>query len=172
MQTGVVASTVRSWRTLIVGEKGADILASRITLNLNEPCAIEDTSWIHPVKYVGVWWTMITGAKNWAYLPDPEMHAANTTNVLASVSLSETSGLVLADGASVTIGDSSGIDWADGKILNITGDPAKIVLRFGDSAGALTERQQRKLRLNGKRCLLDDGGNVKYGSFGVVLIVR
>ncbi len=69
------------WRTLIVGEKGADILASRITLNLNEPCAIEDTSWIHPVKYIGVWWTMITGAENWAYMPDPKKHAANTPNV-------------------------------------------------------------------------------------------
>lgn len=69
------------WRTVIVGERGADILASRITLNLNEPCAIEDTSWIHPVKYIGVWWTMITGAMNWAYLPDPAKHAANTENV-------------------------------------------------------------------------------------------
>ena len=73
--------------------------------------------------------------------------AANTTNVLASVSLSETSGLVLADGANVTIGDSSGIDWADGKTLNITGDPAKSILRFGDSASGLTQLQQRKLRL-------------------------
>ena len=73
------------WRTLIVGDKGADILSSRITLNLNEPCAIEDTSWIHPVKYIGVWWTMITGAKNWAYMPDPSMHAANTTNVMRHI---------------------------------------------------------------------------------------
>ena len=70
------------WRTVICGAKGADILSSRLTLNLNEPCALADTSWIHPVKYVGVWWTMITGAKNWAYKPDPTMHAANTTNVL------------------------------------------------------------------------------------------
>ena len=58
------------WRTVIAGERGADILASRITLNLNEPCKIEDTSWIHPVKYIGVWWTMITGAQDWAYAKD------------------------------------------------------------------------------------------------------
>ncbi len=88
------------WRTLIVGEKGADILASRITLNLNEPCAIEDTSWIHPVKYIGVWWTMITGAKNWAYMPDPSMHAANTTNVMRHIDFAAEHGFdeVLVEG--------------------------------------------------------------------------
>ena len=88
------------WRTLIVGGKGADILASRITLNLNEPCAIEDTSWIHPVKYIGVWWTMITGAKNWAYMPDPSMHAANTTNVMRHIDFAAEHGFdeVLVEG--------------------------------------------------------------------------
>lgn len=55
------------WRTIIVGEKGADILSSSMTLNLNEPSKIEDTSWIKPVKYIGVWWEMITGKSSWAY---------------------------------------------------------------------------------------------------------
>lgn len=55
------------WRTVIVSDDARNILASRITLNLNEPCKIEDTSWIHPVKYVGVWWDMITGKGSWAY---------------------------------------------------------------------------------------------------------
>ncbi len=55
------------WRTIIVGTNGADILSSNITLNLNEPSKIEDTSWIKPVKYVGVWWEMITGKSSWAY---------------------------------------------------------------------------------------------------------
>ena len=88
------------WRTVIVGEKGADILASRITLNLNEPCAIADTSWIHPVKYVGVWWTMITGAKTWAYMPDPSMHAANTSNVMRHIDFAAAHGFdeVLVEG--------------------------------------------------------------------------
>lgn len=58
------------WRTVIVGKSGADILASRITLNLNEPCKIEDTSWIKPTKYVGVWWKMIVGGAHWSYTDD------------------------------------------------------------------------------------------------------
>ena len=55
------------WRTVIVSDDARDILASRLTLNLNEPCKIEDTSWIKPCKYVGVWWEMITGKSSWAY---------------------------------------------------------------------------------------------------------
>ncbi len=55
------------WRTVIVSDDARDILASRITLNLNEPCKIDDTSWIHPYKYVGVWWEMITGKSSWSY---------------------------------------------------------------------------------------------------------
>ncbi|MDR2466912.1 MAG: glycoside hydrolase family 97 protein [Prevotellaceae bacterium] len=55
------------WRTVIVSDDARDILASRITLNLNEPCKIADVSWIKPVKYVGVWWEMITGKSSWAY---------------------------------------------------------------------------------------------------------
>lgn len=58
------------WRTIIVSDDARDILASRITLNLNEPCAYEDTSWIKPVKYVGVWWEMIAGSSSWAYTDD------------------------------------------------------------------------------------------------------
>ncbi|GLB48546.1 glycoside hydrolase family 97 protein [Neptunitalea lumnitzerae] len=85
------------WRTVMVSDDARDILASRITLNLNEPNAIEDTSWIHPVKYVGVWWEMITGKSSWAYTNDyPSVklgetdfenakpngtHAANTAHV-------------------------------------------------------------------------------------------
>jgi glucan 1,4-alpha-glucosidase len=55
------------WRTIIVSDDARDILASKMTLNLNDPCKIEDTSWIKPVKYVGVWWEMITGKSTWAY---------------------------------------------------------------------------------------------------------
>lgn len=89
--------TPSPWRTVIVGEKATDILASRITLNLNEPSKIEDTSWIKPVKYIGVWWDMISGRSHWSYtdkltsvklgqtdyskIPASAHHAANTTNV-------------------------------------------------------------------------------------------
>jgi alpha-glucosidase len=85
------------WRTIIVSDDARDILASRITLNLNEPCKLEDTSWIKPVKYIGVWWDMITGKGSWAYTDDVESvklgqtdytkvkpngkHSANTANV-------------------------------------------------------------------------------------------
>lgn len=55
------------WRTIIVSDDARDILASKMTLNLNEPNKIKDTSWIKPVKYVGVWWEMITGKSSWAY---------------------------------------------------------------------------------------------------------
>lgn len=66
---------VTPWRTVIASKDAADILASRITLNLNEPCKIEDTSWIKPMKYVGVWWEMITGKSKWSYTNDlPNVH--------------------------------------------------------------------------------------------------
>ena len=58
------------WRTVMVCEKATDVLASRLILNLNEPCALEDVSWIHPVKYMGVWWEMITGKSDWSYTYD------------------------------------------------------------------------------------------------------
>jgi hypothetical protein len=55
------------WRTVMVSDDARDILASNLILNLNEPCKISDTSWIHPTKYVGVWWEMISGKGDWAY---------------------------------------------------------------------------------------------------------
>jgi len=58
------------WRTVLVSDDARDILASKLTLNLNEPCKLEDTSWIKPVKYIGVWWEMITGKSSWAYTDD------------------------------------------------------------------------------------------------------
>jgi hypothetical protein len=91
------APCVSPWRTIIASSDAKDILASRMTLNLNEPCKIEDTSWIKPVKYVGVWWEMITGKSSWAYtdeVPTVQLgitdfskvkpnktHAANTKHV-------------------------------------------------------------------------------------------
>ena len=58
------------WRTIQVCQKATDVLASRLILNLNEPCALEDVSWIHPVKYMGVWWEMITNKSHWSYTSD------------------------------------------------------------------------------------------------------
>lgn len=72
------------WRTIIVSDDARDILASRMTLNLNEPCKIEDTSWIRPIKYVGVWWEMITGKSQWSYtwdLPSVQLGVTDYTKV-------------------------------------------------------------------------------------------
>ena len=84
------------WRTVIVSDDAREILASKMILNLNEPTKFEDTSWIKPVKYIGVWWEMITGKSTWAYTDVPSVklgetdysktkpngkHAANTTKV-------------------------------------------------------------------------------------------
>lgn len=85
------------WRTVMASNNAADILASRITYNLNEPSKIQNTSWIKPTKYVGVWWEMITGKSSWSYTNDfPSIqlgvtdysaarpngtHGANNTNV-------------------------------------------------------------------------------------------
>jgi len=58
------------WRTVMVSDDARDMLASDLILNLNDPCAYEDTSWIKPVKYIGVWWEMIGGGKPWSYTDD------------------------------------------------------------------------------------------------------
>ncbi|GGZ58097.1 glycoside hydrolase family 97 protein [Mesonia mobilis] len=91
------APTTSPWRTIMVSDDATDILASNMTLNLNEPNVIEDTSYIKPIKYVGVWWEMITGKSAWNYTDDlPSVkigetdftkakpngrHAANTEHV-------------------------------------------------------------------------------------------
>lgn len=107
------------WRTVMVTDDAREILASRLILNLNEPCAIEDTSWIKPVKYVGVWWEMITGKSDWAYtqeLPSVHLgvtdyaavkpsgrHAANNANVRRHIDFAAEHGFdqVLVEGWNV-----------------------------------------------------------------------
>ena len=104
------------WRTVLVSDDAREILASRITLNLNEPCKIEDTSWIHTCKYVGVWWEMITGKSSWAYTDDLRSvhiytddltkvrpngrHGANTANVKKYIDFAAANGFdgVLVEG--------------------------------------------------------------------------
>jgi len=63
----IQAPSVSPWRTIIVSDDARDILASKMTYNLNEPCKLTTTSWIKPVKYMGVWWEMISGKSTWAY---------------------------------------------------------------------------------------------------------
>ncbi|GGA70285.1 alpha-glucosidase [Flavobacterium palustre] len=104
------------WRTIMVSDDAREILASKMTLNLNDPCKIEDTSWIKPVKYVGVWWEMITGKSSWAYTDDFSTvqlgvtnyakskpngkHGANTANVKKYIDFAANNGFdaVLVEG--------------------------------------------------------------------------
>lgn len=95
---GAIQTPAKSpWRTIQVTDDACRQLESRLVLNLNEPCALDDVSWIHPVKYIGVWWEMISGKGSWSYtgdvrpvdintvdyskLPHSPKHSANTENV-------------------------------------------------------------------------------------------
>ncbi len=112
------------WRTIIVSDDAREILSSKMTLNLNDPCKIEDTSWIKPVKYVGVWWEMITGKSSWSYTNDfPAIqlgitdyskakpngtHAANTTHVKEYIDFAAKNGF---DGVLVEGWNQGWEDW-------------------------------------------------------------
>jgi len=100
------------WRTIIVSDRAAGILTSKMILNLNEPSKIENTSWIHPMKFVGVWWEMQTGKSTWNYSdyadsvssngsPIPNgRHGANTANVKRYIDFAAANGIqgVLVEG--------------------------------------------------------------------------
>ena len=112
------------WRSIIVSDDAREILSSKMTLNLNDPCKIEDTSWIKPVKYVGVWWEMITGKSSWSYTNDfPAIqlgitdyskakpngtHAANTTHVKEYIDFAAKNGF---DGVLVEGWNQGWEDW-------------------------------------------------------------
>lgn len=112
------APTKTPWRTIIVSDKAAGILKSKLVLNLNEPTKFKDTSWIKPVKYIGVWWEMITGKSNWAYsdlssvqlgvtdfskVTPSGKHAANTAHVKEYIDFASKHGFdaVLVEGWNV-----------------------------------------------------------------------
>lgn len=106
------------WRTIIVSDKAADILASKTILNLNEPSVIKDTDWIKPTKYVGIWWEMHVGVGTWYYADDVNLtldntdwkslkpngrHSANTTNTKRYIDFAAKNGFdgVLIEGWNV-----------------------------------------------------------------------
>lgn len=104
------------WRTVLVSDDARDMLSSNLILNLNEPCALDDVSWIRPIKYCGVWWDMIVGRGTWSYTNDlPSVHlgktdyskckpngthSANTENVKRYIDFAAANGLdeVLVEG--------------------------------------------------------------------------
>ena len=114
------------WRTIIVSDDARDMLSSNLILNLNEPCALDDVSWIHPTKYCGVWWEMIVGKSSWNYTdqyPSVQLstidyqqstpngrHAANNEKVRRYIDFAAENGLdqVLVEGWNV-----GWEDWAN-----------------------------------------------------------
>ncbi|MGI6232230.1 MAG: glycoside hydrolase family 97 protein [Prevotella sp.] len=118
------------WRTVMVSDDARTMLSSKLIYNLNEPCKLEDTSWIHPVKYCGVWWEMIVGKSSWNYTDEyPSIkldqidwskvkpngrHAANTANVKKYIDFAAANGLqeVLVEGWNVGWEDWAG-HWKD-----------------------------------------------------------
>ena len=114
------------WRTVMVSDDAREMLSSNLILNLNEPCKLDDTSWIHPTKYCGVWWEMIVGKSNWHYTDDfPSIkldqidwnsvkphgrHAANNEKVRRYIDFAAKNGLdeVLVEGWNV-----GWEDWAN-----------------------------------------------------------
>jgi hypothetical protein len=120
----IQAPTTSPWRTIIVSNDARDILASRMTYNLNEPCKIKDTSWIKPIKYVGVWWEMITGKSSWSYTDEfpavqlgvtdyskakpNKTHGAKTSNVKKHIDFAAQHGL---DGVLVEGWNEGWEDW-------------------------------------------------------------
>jgi len=119
----IQASAQSPWRTVIVSDKAGDILLSKTILNLNEPTKFKDVSWIKPVKYVGVWWEMITGKSTWAYndLTNVHLgeldysktkpngkHAANTAHVKEYIDFAAKNGF---DGVLVEGWNEGWEDW-------------------------------------------------------------
>ena len=114
---------VTPWRTVQVTRSATEMLSSRLVLNLNEPCALDDVSWIHPVKYMGVWWEMITGAGSWSYTDEFKSvrlgstdfasatpngrHSGNNTHVRSSIDFAS------AHGFDALLVEGWNIGWED-----------------------------------------------------------
>lgn len=139
------------WRTIIISDKAADILASKMILNLNEPSTIANTSWIKPMKFVGVWWEMQTGKASWSYSDFPDStdaagkmiphghHGANTANVKRYIDFAAKNGIkgVLVEGWNTGWEDWFG-NWKEDVFDFVTPYPdfdVKEIRRYAASKG-------------------------------------
>ncbi len=139
------------WRTIIVSDKAADILASKMILNLNEPSKIQNTSWIKPMKFVGVWWEMQTGKSTWNYANSADTlnakgqlipngkHGANTTNVKRYIDFAAKNGIqgVLVEGWNTGWEDWFG-NWKENVFSFVTPYPdfdIKAITKYAASKG-------------------------------------
>ena len=137
------------WRTIIVSDKATDILASNMILNLNDPSAIQNTSWITPMKFVGVWWEMQTGKGTWSYSDYPDStdangnlipngrHSANTANVKRYIDFASKNGIkgVLVEGWNTGWEDWFG-NWKENVFDFVTPYPDFNVKEISDYAKA------------------------------------
>lgn len=195
----IQAPCVTPWRTVIVSDDARDILASRITLNLNEPCKYTDTSWIKPFKYVGVWWEMISGKSSWAYTDDYASvklgitdyahstpngkHAANTTNVKRYIDFAAEHGFdqVLVEGWNIGWEDWTGkwkedvFDFVtpypdfDLKGLNAYAASKGVRLMMHHETSGSTRNYERRLD-TAYQFMIDNGYNsVKSGYVGPMI---
>jgi hypothetical protein len=135
------------WRTIVVSDKATDILASKLILNLNEPSKIKDTSWIKPMKFVGVWWEMQIGKTSWSYANSADTldakgqliphghHGANTANVKRYIDFAAQHGIqgVLVEGWNVGWEDWFG-NWKENVFDFVTPYPDFNVQEISDYA--------------------------------------
>ncbi len=130
------APAVTPWRTIIISDKATDILASKMILNLNEPSKIQNTSWIKPMKFMGVWWEMQTGKSGWNYTDNPDSldgngklvpnhhHGASTANVEHYIDFASKNGIkgLLVEGWNTGWEEWSG-NWNGGHFDFVTPAP-------------------------------------------------
>ncbi|HWK03958.1 MAG TPA: glycoside hydrolase family 97 protein [Puia sp.] len=139
------------WRTIIISDKAAEILACKMILNLNDPSKIENTDWIRPMKFVGIWWEMQTGRGTWSYSDFPDSmgaggrlipngrHSANTANVKRYIDFAADShiGGVLVEGWNVGWEDWFG-NWKENVFDFVTPYPdfnVKEIMDYAASKG-------------------------------------
>ncbi|HYG04674.1 MAG TPA: glycoside hydrolase family 97 catalytic domain-containing protein, partial [Chryseosolibacter sp.] len=150
----IQADAVSPWRTIIVSDKATDVLASKLILNLNEPCTYQDVSWIKPVKYIGVWWEyFVTGKSSWAYSDEKNVkltddfsamkpngrHGANNENVKRHIDFAAAHGFdaVLVEGWNIGWEDWFG-NWKENVFDFVTPYPdfdAKALNEYAASKG-------------------------------------
>ncbi|HEY4151268.1 MAG TPA: glycoside hydrolase family 97 protein, partial [Chitinophagaceae bacterium] len=145
------APAATPWRTIIVSDKATDILASKLILNLNDPCVLKNTSWIKPMKFAGVWWEMQTGKSGWNYSDYPDSlsasgqlipnghHGANTANVKRYIDFAARNGIkgLLVEGWNVGWEDWFG-NWKENVFDFVTPYPdfdVKEIQRYSASKG-------------------------------------
>lgn len=139
------------WRTIIVSDKATDILASKMILNLNDPAKTTNTSWIKPMKFVGIWWEMQTGIGGWNYSDFPDSfatggklipngkHSANTANVKRYIDFAAANNIkgVLVEGWNTGWEDWFG-KWKENVFDFVTPYPdydVKEIVRYATSKG-------------------------------------